>query len=74
MIQIVAGKISAQGPSSQEDSEAIADVIAFTKDELKQGLTQGFVEVSMQGVKQKVFLRDAFFTFAFLQAELREIF
>ena len=67
------GKISAREKSSPEYSEAIADVISFTKAELKDGLLQGFLEVSVQGKKKKVFLRDSFLAFALLQAEFRKL-
>ena len=70
---VLIAKISTQGESSPEYSEAIADVISFTQDELKAGLVQGFLEVSMQGQKKQVPLRDAFLTFALLQAELRQL-
>jgi ADP-ribose pyrophosphatase len=73
VIPVFIGKISAQEESSPEYSEAIADVISFTKDELKEGLIQGFLEVSVQGKKQQVPLRDAFLTFALLQAEYRQL-
>lgn len=73
IVPVFMGKVSAQEAASPEESEAIGDVIAFTKDELKAGLVQGFLEVSIQGKKQKVPLRDAFLTFALLQAEMRKL-
>jgi ADP-ribose pyrophosphatase len=74
VIPVFIGKISAQEESNPEYSEAIADVISFTKDELKEGLMQGFIEISIQGKKQQVPLRDSFLTFALLQAEFRKLF
>jgi ADP-ribose pyrophosphatase len=65
------GNILAQGESNPEYSEAIADVVSFTKEELKEGLMQGFLEVSIRGEKRPVPLRDGFLTFALFQAELR---
>ncbi len=73
VIPIFMGKISAREESSPEYSEAIADVISFTKEELKEGLIQGFLEVSIEGKKQRVPLRDSFLTFALLQAEFRKL-
>ncbi len=73
VIPVFIGKISAQEESNPEYSEAIADVISFTKDELKKGLIQGFLEVSIEGKKQQVPLRDSFLTFALLQAEFRKL-
>jgi ADP-ribose pyrophosphatase len=63
--------MSFQEESNLEYSEAIAGTISFTKDELKAGLIQGFLEVSIQGGKKQIPLRDAFLTFALLQAEIR---
>ncbi len=67
------GNVSAQEESMPEYSEAIADVIFFTKAEVREGLTHGYLEVSIQGEKKQVPLRDAFLTFALLQAELRKL-
>ena len=67
------GKVVAQEESNSEYSEAIAGVISFTKDELKEGLVRGFLEVSIQGTKKRIPVRDAFLTFALLQAEIRKL-
>jgi ADP-ribose pyrophosphatase len=67
------GKISAQEESQPEYSEAIAGIISFTKEELKEGFIKGFLEVSIQGKKRQVPMRDCFLTFALFQAELRKM-
>lgn len=74
LVPVFLARVSIQEESDPEDSEAIAGVLFLTKEELKQGLIQGFWECSMQGKKQRVPLRDAFLTFAILQAELRGMF
>lgn len=73
VIPVFLGKISIQEESAPEYSEAIAGTFAFTKDELKEGLVKGFLEVMVGGVKKRVPLRDAFLTFALLQAECRNL-
>ena len=73
VMPIFLAKISSQEESQTEYGEAIADVISFTKDELKKGLMQGFLEVSIQGEEKHIPLRDPFLTFALLQAELRKL-
>ena len=73
VIPVFMGRITTQEESNPEYSEAIADVISFTKDELREGLMQGFLEVSIEGKKQQVPLRDSFLAFALLQAELRKL-
>jgi ADP-ribose pyrophosphatase len=70
VIPVFIGKISAQEVSNPEYSEAISDVISFTKDELKAGFIKGFLEISVEGKKKQVPLRDAFLTFALFQAEI----
>lgn len=70
---VYAGHVSSQGKSDQEYSEAIADIAAFTIDELKEGLLKGSMEVLLNGKKEIVPIRDAFLTFALFQAELRKI-
>lgn len=74
VIPVFLGKISGQEASSIEYSEAIADVISFTKEELKKGLIKGFLEVTIQGAKKQIPIRDPFLTFALFQAESRELF
>ncbi len=74
VVPVFMGKISAQVEANPEYSEAIAGAVSFTKEELKWGLMQGFLEVPIEGKIRRVNLRDSFLTFALLQAELRELF
>jgi ADP-ribose pyrophosphatase len=73
IMPVFMGRISSREESNHEYSEAIADVIAFTKEELKEGLIQGYLEVEIQGKKRQVPLRDSFLTFALYQAEIRKL-
>jgi len=73
VVPVFMAKISKQEASSPEYSEAIAGILSFTKEELREGLIQGFLEVQIDGKKQKAALRDSFLTFALLQAELRNL-
>jgi ADP-ribose pyrophosphatase len=67
------GLVSEEGKSEQEYSEAIADVVAFTVAEIKEGLMKGSMEVLLNGKKEHVPIRDAFLTFALMQAEIRKL-
>jgi hypothetical protein len=67
------GKIATQDRADIEYSEAIADTICLTRDEINEGLARGFLEVSIDGQKKQVPLRDAFLTFALLQAQVRKL-
>ncbi len=69
LIPVFIGHISAQEASNREYSEAIAGTLSFTKDELKEGLAKGCIEITIQDKKRLIPLRDPFLTFALLQAE-----
>jgi ADP-ribose pyrophosphatase len=73
VVPVFLGRVSKQGLTDREYCEVIADVLSFTKEELKQGLLDGFIEVSLHGKKQKVPLRDPYIAFAILQAEMRKL-
>ncbi len=73
VIPVFLGKVTAQDAPDTEYSEAIADTIRLTKEEIYEGLAQGFLEVSVNGQKKQVPLRDAFVTFALLQAQIRKL-
>lgn len=64
-------KASKQGISDQEYSEAIAEVLAFSVKDLEQALIQGYAEVTLNGEKTKVPVRDSHLAFALLQAKLQ---
>ena len=73
IIPVFIGNVAAQEEPHPEYSEAIESVMAFTKEELKKGLVQGFLEVSIQGTRTRIPVRDAFLTFALFQAECRQL-
>lgn len=73
MIQVYIANVSTQEESTPEYSEAIAAAIAFTKEEIKEGLVKGFLQITIEGVKKQIPLRDPFLTFALLQAECRNL-
>lgn len=73
VVPVYLGKVSSKGKEELEYSEAIAGILTFTKQELYEGLTQGFLEVELNGSRVKVPLRDAFLTFALLQAQIRKM-
>jgi ADP-ribose pyrophosphatase len=73
IIPVFMGHVTKQEESSPEDSEAIAGVLSFTKQELREGLLKGYLNVVVHGKEKQVPLRDAFLTFALLQAEIRNL-
>jgi len=65
IIPIFMGKVAREGLSEQEYSEAIAGIYAFSKQQIREGLKQGFLMIE----GKKAYLRDPFLTFALIQAE-----
>lgn len=73
VIPIFIGKVATKEEANPEYSEAIADGVSFSKEELREGFVQGFLEVSLGGERRQVPLRDSFLAFALLQAEIRQL-
>ncbi len=73
VVPVFLGKVADQKAPDTEYSEAIAGTVYLTKEELHEGLAQGFLEVSINGQQKQVPLRDAFLTFALLQAQIRKL-
>lgn len=71
IVPVYFGKIASIGKARREFSEAILRTVSLTKKEIKEGLKKGYVELEIDKEKQKIPLRDAFLTFALLQAEIR---
>jgi len=71
VVPVYLGLTIKKGDSNQEESEAIATILSFTKEELKEGLKKGYMEIQKGQKTLSVPLRDSFLTFALLQAELR---
>lgn len=59
------------GENSKEYSEAIIQNPAFTKEELKQGLLRGYIEIPIHGTLTKVLCRDPVLSYALLLTEMR---
>ena len=71
VVPVFLGKVSSKGEASPEASEAIAAAVELTKQELRDGLLNGFVKVMVNGTEVRVPLRDSYVTFALLKADLK---
>jgi ADP-ribose pyrophosphatase len=71
LVPIYLGKASHSGEKYREFSEAISDNPAFTKEELKEGFSKGYIECPMHGKLIKVACRDACLAYALFQAEIK---
>jgi len=60
--------------ANPEDSEAIAERVFLSKNEILNGLHKGFIFINIKGKKTKVFFRDPFFTYALVQMNIRDLF
>lgn len=73
LVPVFLAKVVSQQLSQPEDSEAIAEIHAFTVKELKEGFMAGYLNVSFQGKICSIPLRDPFLAYALFQAELRKL-
>jgi ADP-ribose pyrophosphatase len=71
VVPVYFGLVVHAGESRQEFSEAISGNPSFSKEELKQALSQGYMEVDVKGKKVRAACRDAFLAYALLQAETK---
>jgi ADP-ribose pyrophosphatase len=74
VIPVFLAKVAGEEFSKLEYSEAIAKSVRLSKEELYEGLAQGFLEVSLNGEKKRAFLRDPFLTFGLIQAQIKSLF
>jgi ADP-ribose pyrophosphatase len=63
------GEVSHSGETHREFSEAISQNPAFTKQEIKEGIIRGYIEVPIQGQIVRVNCRDPLLAVALIQAE-----
>lgn len=63
------GEVSHSGETQREYSEAISQNPAFTKQELRDGIIKGYIEVPILGQIVRVNCRDPILAFALIQAE-----
>lgn len=71
VIPIFYADVKHSGEMRKKFSEAILNNPAFTKEEIKAGFLQGFLEIPLKGEIVKVNCRDPYLTFALLHAELK---
>lgn len=60
--------------SSQEKTEAIAKIQAFSKEKIKNLLNNGYYTTSIHQKEKKIFVRDSFLTYALYMAEIKKLF
>lgn len=72
-VPIFLGKIDKYKGQNQEESEAIAKIIALTKEQLQEAFLKGFITLDVRGEKTKVYCRDPFLSYALLQAMWRNL-
>lgn len=72
IVPIFLANVSAQEKALPEDSEAIAEIEAFSISELKQGFKKGYIEKVIKGKKESIPLRDPFLAYALLLNEIEK--
>ena len=64
-------KKSVNNEIKRKYSKAINKTVFLTKEELKNAFKQGYLETTINDIKQKIPMRDGFLSFALFQAEIR---
>jgi len=71
IIPIFMAKVVKQQSSNQEETEAIEEILALTKDEIKQAFARGYHLCKIRGEEKKVLFRDPFLSYAMLLSEIK---
>lgn len=66
IVPVYTGNVVDRLDPEREAGEAIADNVFLTKSEIKQAFAKGFIEVEINGEKQRVPFRDPFLAYALL--------
>lgn len=66
-------RIEKKGVPSQDYTEAIVDSVFFTKEEVKDALVKGFVEIEINKKKTKVMIKDSYLAYTLLLAEKKKL-
>lgn len=72
-IPVYFARIVSKKSRHQDESEAIALNIEMTEAEIEEGFLKGYLLIPIHGQLTKVYCRDPFFCFAFLQAKWRKL-
>ena len=71
LVPVFFAEVSHSGETNKEFSEAISENPAFSKQELKEGFSKGYIEVMLHGQMVKASCRDPFLAYALFQAEVK---
>ncbi len=71
LVPMYIGKASLTADQEKEFSEAIIENPCFTKEEIKEGFSKGYIECRIQGQPIKATCRDPFLSYALFQAEIK---
>ncbi len=69
IVPIFIAKVVKQESSNQEETEAIEEILALTKDEIKTAFVRGYHICKIRGEEKKVAFRDPFLAYALLLSE-----
>lgn len=69
VVPIYTGEVESEGETKQDKTEAIADNLKLTFEEILEGYKQGFIMMTIKGIERKVYVSDPFLAFALLMAQ-----
>jgi ADP-ribose pyrophosphatase len=72
-VPVYLARVIRKEKSNQEDSEAIIGTELLSIDEIKNGFNRGFIMKEINGVTQKINIRDPFLSFALFQAMIKKV-
>ena len=73
IIPVFYGEVYAREARHQDESEAIAQNIEMSPEEIQSAFLKGYTIIKIKGHETKVFCRDPFLSFALLQANWRKL-
>jgi ADP-ribose pyrophosphatase len=71
VVPVYIGKVCSKGKTNRDFSEAILSNPSFTKEEIKKGCLDGYIEFENNKKKWKLPIRDPFLFYALYMAELK---
>jgi len=70
VVPIYLAKVQRQQEATPEESEAIAEILAISPQELKKAFLKGHMDLEIKSETKKVYVRDPFLAFALFKADL----
>lgn len=74
LVPVYLGLVEKKGLANPDFSEAILRIEAFDLEEVRSGISRGWIEMDIKNKKEKVMIADPFLVYAIFQAEYKNLF